>query len=259
METETNEETAVAETESALPATNDLLQQGGFGQDIETRDLDRGYVVLLQSNTHTFLDDEECDGQPGEYIRTDTKETIGTKETPLEVIVLDVFKTWRKVKSEEPNQGTSLGSMPFVIGEVPEKEGVTDDGDKYKVQLQYNFICMLPDRLDDLPIIFPLRSTSTGAAKFLITQCNLAVKKGQPSWGKTYLITSSTKQDGNRKWFFSQAKSGQETTPEQMAASEEWFKLSQTVHKPKEASEEVAEAPVESEEADPDFDENDPL
>lgn len=250
--------TSQAQTPAAPPA--ELLQAGGFGHGVETSDLERGYIILLQSNSNKFLDDPECEGIKGDYIRTDTKAVIGTPKDPLEIIVLDMFKTWRKKKKEDPDKGTSLGSVPFVPGQEVQREGKTDGGDEYVLQLQYNFVVMLPGDLDSLPLIFPLRATSTGAAKMLITKGNLSVKAGKPSWETTYVITHGVDVDGNKKWYFSQAKLGNPTTAEQQKAAADWFKLSQTVHKPKEATQEVvateSAAVVDS---DPEFDENNPI
>ena len=248
--------------EKALAEAMAAQQQSGFGQDLEAKDLEQGYIILLQDKNPLLRDPdyEAWAARSGDIVRTDTKEKIaGSKEgEQCELLIIDVFKTWRMTCTDKgPNKGKNLGSMPFVLGEGQPPDGVTESGQNYYCQLQFNFMCVIASDLTAIPLILPLRSSSTGAARFLNKECILAVEKKVASWDKIYTIHSYL-YDTDRGNFHTVAKAGRESTPEEKMAAAKWFIMSRD-KKPKEATQTVVANEKAASDVDPEFDEDDPI
>ena len=253
----------VAKTETkALAEAIAAQQQSGFGQDLEAKDLEQGYIILLQDKNPLLRDPdyESWNAKSGDIVRTDTKEKIaGSKDKELaEILVLDMYKTWRMTCTDEgPNKGKNLGSKPFVLGEGQPPDGVTDKGQHYYCQLQFNYISIMANDLTAIPLVLPLRSSSTGAARFLNKECLLAVEKKAASWDKIFTIHSYL-YDTERGNFHTVAKAGRDSTPEEKAAAAKWFMTTRD-KKPKEATQEVTADGAVASDVDPAFDEDDPI
>lgn len=106
----------------------------GVVEDASPDDIQLSTAVIYQKQMEF---EEGLSANYGDFIDTNTKETLGTEEAPLEIIPLFFKKLYRIVDS----QGLRLGTESFIPGQRADYETVFN-GVPAKRQLQYSFFCL---------------------------------------------------------------------------------------------------------------------
>lgn len=193
-------------------ATTDvaLLQEAaspnwGAVTEYETTDLLIPKIYHQQS-TSAFA--KSGAARPGDFCDSVTGEVLATKDNGLEVIVFGVYKTMLISKQTKPDSTqyelqqivtvTHENAKDMALKPFTEKDS---DGLWIKNSLVYNFFCLLPSRIKELPFVLSLGSTKTKVAKKIATiQSNLA-QKGRNGASVVFKITNYVEKNEKGDWF----------------------------------------------------------
>ena len=164
----------------------------GAGDEIDSNDVQIPVIMLMQANSEIALDDSN-DIKAGDFVHSLTQETLGsTEKTPLELVIVDMFKTqvWREGKNwiQTLNWDSSMeGEYDFEHENKPARKHKT-----------FNYVVFDPTQVRTIalpdgdayvapPMIVRLKGSF---AKKINTTLKDYASFGQPSWCYSYNLTS---------------------------------------------------------------------
>jgi len=219
----------IVRQEAELPA---MMQPNWGIEDIETTDLLVPKIFHQQAMSKFVADGV---ARPGDFCDNLTGEILCKKEDTLEIIVFGAFKTlitskWDVIKNRfeyletttvTPENAREIASLPF----VDEKT----DGTKYKYSLYYNFYCLIPSKIEQLPFVLSMGSTKTQAAKTINNmRYNLVQVLKLPPVAKVFNLKSVQVENDQGKWFGVEVKEGRNSTQQEMLRAHAWYVKSQS-------------------------------
>ncbi len=219
----------VVKQEAELPA---MMEPNWGIEDIETTDL-LVPKIFHQQAMSKFVSDGVA--RPGDFCDNLTGEILCKKEESLQVIIFGAFKTlvvskWDNSKNKfeyqetitvTPENAREIASLPF----TEEK----DDGSKYKNSLYYNFYCLIPSKIDQLPFVLSMGSTKTQAAKKINNfRYNLTQVLKKPPVARVFELNSVQVENDQGKWFGVEVKEGRDTTQIEMMKAYAWYTKSKS-------------------------------
>lgn len=208
--------------EAELPA---MLEPNWGIEDIETTDLLVPKIFHQQAMSKFVADGV---ARPGDFCDNLTGETLCKKEETLEVIIFGAFKTlvvskfdntknrfeYVETQTVTPQNAREIASLPFTEERV--------DG-RYKNSLYYNFYCLMPSKIEQLPFVMSMGSTKTQAAKKINNmRYNLTTVLKKPPVANVFELKSVQEENDQGKWFGLEVKLGRESTQQEMLRAYAW-------------------------------------
>lgn len=204
--------------ESNMPA----IPQGSWGAEgLSADDILLPKILLMQPMSELVVDEQAA---PGEMLDSLTKEKLGDQKKDLEIIPINMFKTWvisRKdgqkfkfVKQEPRNAAND--NLPLEY---------TENGIEYRRDKVLNFYCLKASEAknpDALPIVASFRRTSTQAGKQIATHFQKAVMMGKPPACKTLKLISKKTSNDKGTYYIFDVTNGRSTEAEEIQKAFQW-------------------------------------
>lgn len=209
-----------------------LPESAGWGaiEDIDAGDL-LVPKILHQQATSNFA--KEGISRPGDFCDSFTGKILAAKDSKLEVIVFGSFKTLAVSKYDEASRKYKFERTVTVtrqnaaeLGRKPFYEDI--DGESFRNSLQYNFYCLLPSAIEDLPFIITFEVMKKKTAQKLNTMIALLDQHGKPSAAVVFEFRSVAEKNDKGSWFGIDVKQGRNTTPEELKIAHQWYLKSRT-------------------------------
>jgi len=220
MSKKTTQEIAIKEEN--LPAE----LQGGWGvvEDLETTDLLVPKIFQQQAMSKFVADGA---ARAGDFADSLTGEILAKKDDVLEVIIFGSYKTlliskeglngkfdYVETLTVTPQNAKEVASLPML---EERKDG------RYKNSLYYNFYCLLPSKIEELPFVLSLGSTKTKAARKLNTMIYKLAQLRKPGAAVVFNLKSVAEKNDQGSWFGLDISQGRDTTQQELLRAHAWY------------------------------------
>jgi len=212
---------AAAPNAAELPEVTGVSATWGAADNIGSEDLLVSKIFHQQALSR-FVQDGLA--QPGDWCDSLTGEVLAKKDTPLTIVV---FASYKKLLISESR--LSNGKFDFVRADdvTPDNcnlpwEEETPTG-TIKRQLQYNYFCLLPQKMLELPYVLSLSSTKIRAAKKLNTMIAKLSRLKLPSAAFAFNLLSVKEQGDKGAWFGAEVTQGDKTPVEHLEIARDWY------------------------------------
>lgn len=214
---------APAVVESTLPA--EMQSSWGAIEEMETTDLLVPKIYHQQAMSKFVADGQ---ARPGDFCDSLTGEVLAKKEDKLEVIIFGAFKTMLISRWNDHANKFELDRLVTILPENAREmasKPLTEEinGVKYQNNLQYNFYCLLPSRVKELPYVLSLGSTKTKAAKKLNTMLYKLNTLKKPGASVVFELSSVPEKNDKGSWFGLEIKAGRATSAEELLRAHAWY------------------------------------
>lgn len=222
-------EDALAKTDNTLPAE---IQSGDWGavEDLDTTDLIVPKVFHQQALSE-FV--SNGDASPGDFCDSLTGEVLAKKDGGLEVIIFGTFKTLLISKQEQGGSKFNLDRIVTITkqnavqyGSRPFEE--TLNGVVYQNRLQYNYYCVIPGKIDELPYVLSLGGMKLKVAKKLNTMLYKLSQMKKPGASKVFKLSNVQEKNDRGSWFGLTIDVARDSTGEELKTAHEWYQKSKT-------------------------------
>lgn len=219
----TEEAKALANVPAAVLASN-----WGAIEEMEATDLLVPKIFHQQAMSKFVADGA---ARAGDFCDSLSGQVLCGKDDELEVIVFGSFKTLIVSKQEAgqwklqhivtvtPDNAREIASKPF-------EEEI--NGEMWKNSLQYNYYCLLPSYLKELPYVLSLGSTKTKAAKKLNTMLYKLNTLGKNGASVVFNLKSVPEKNDRGQWFGLEVTQGRNTTAEELLRAHAWYTKSKS-------------------------------
>jgi len=217
--------------ESALAIPADIAS-GNWGaiESMETTDVLVPKIFHQQAMSKFVADGS---ARPGDFCDSLTGEVLAKKEDKLEVIVFGLYKTMIVSQLDAMSNKYKLKEIA-VINHSNAKawagKGISESNESgdYKYNLCYNFYCLLPDRITELPYILSLGSTKTRAAKKLNAMILKLSQLKKPGASVVFELKSVPEKNDQGSWFGLEVAQGRNSSAVELMAAHAWYTKSQS-------------------------------
>lgn len=227
-EVQTQAEVPVA---GAIELPAEIAGEGwGAVEEMDATDLLVPKIFHQQAMSQLVADGK---ARPGDFCDSLTGELLASKDDGLEVIIFGSYKTMlvRKwdVKADRWEFEELITLVPENAREWANKALVeeTEDG-KFSYQMQYNYYCLVKDKLNDLPYVLTLGSTKTKAAKKLNTMLYRLRQIKKPSAAYAFILRSTPEKNDKGSWFGLDISQGDASTAIELMTAHGWYVKSQS-------------------------------
>lgn len=220
----TEEAKALANVPAAIQAAN-----WGAIEELEATDLLVPKIFHQQAMSKLVADGQ---ARPGDFCDSLTGQVLASKDETLEIIVFGSFKTlivskqeangqWKlqHITTVTPDNAREIASKPFT-------EEI--NGEQWKNSLQYNYYCLLPKNLKELPYVLSLGSTKTKAAKKLNTMLFKLNTIGKNGAAAVFNLKSVPEKNDRGQWFGLEITQGRWSTAEELLRAHAWYTKSKS-------------------------------
>lgn len=154
---------------------------------------------------------------PGDFRNSLSGDFLGNNEKPLHVVIFGAFKTWTVMKDDE-----YAFTESFTEQNQNQEINVFEDGVQISRYVTRSFYCLVAGVKDDIPFVFSLRSSATGAAKVLHTAFAQLAREKLPSAAKVFRVTVERKEKKG-VFFVPVIATVADTKPEILARAYRWY------------------------------------
>jgi hypothetical protein len=229
-------ETAVAVLKEQVSVPQ-VAQQGNDLQALgfNTNDILIPRLRLMQPTSEEVGDEKF---KMGDIVESLAAEKLGGVDTPLEIVPIHIFKTWRnyRVDGEFKARGGKLVSVTPVTAENEKQpwEGTeTIDGKPVPVRrdLSYNAYVLLKRDLESstaFPMNIVFKRTSANAGKQLVSLVYRLGMMGTPMFGKSILLGASKQKKDTNSWAIFEVKTGGAVSSEHQEVCKKWQQIVKT-------------------------------
>jgi hypothetical protein len=97
------------------------------------------------------------------------------------------------------------------------------NGYQYKNSLYYNYYCLVPSMIKELPYVLSLGSTKTKAAKKLNTMLYKLSTLKRPGASVVFELASTPEKNDQGSWFGLEVNQGRDVTAEELMRAHAWY------------------------------------
>lgn len=217
-------ELPVKQAEADAPAT---IESGwGAAEGNDQKDLLVSKIYQQQAISKMV---DAGKAQVGDWCDSVAEEVICKKDSPLEIIVFHSYKNLLVSKFDHVSNRFKWVRTETLGAHNADREfeEETQEG-RMRNQIQYNFFCLLPSRIDDLPMVLSMSSTKTKTAKKLNTFFQKLRQRNKPSAAYVFLLKSEKVQNDQGTWMGIDVLQGRATTKEELQAAYDWYNVVKT-------------------------------
>jgi hypothetical protein len=188
---------------------------------IDTSDLVIPKILLMQGMSKLVQEEK---ARLGEMRDSLDNSLLGSKDTPLEFIPFQVFKSWL-IFHVDGNKIEYQGQEPMTAANAswPLEEIV--DGKVIRRDKALNFFCVLPSEVEEglfFPKILSFRRTSYQAGKKLETWRAKLKAFNKPLAAKTFKLISNKTENDLGVFYTFDIEAGRDTTEAELKAASQW-------------------------------------
>jgi len=222
---------APAVVHSAPPSVLSAESKGwGAAESLDASDLTVPKIYHMQATSAAVKGSGNV--RAGDFVDSITGEVLATKDAGLEVVIFGSYKTMIVSKLNPKSQKFDFvrtvpinkqNAMEYAAKKYIEEVG----GETIKYNLTYNYYCLVPSRMTDLPYVLSLGSTKGKVAKRLNAMLyRISLKKSTAS--VVFRFTNIIEKNDKGDWFGFDVSQGRDVTKEELETAFEWFKKSQS-------------------------------
>lgn len=229
------QQAAVAETPVVQATVNTLpadvmSESWGAVEAMDTTDLLVPKIFHQQAMSKFVADGI---ASPGDFCDSLTGTLLAKKADPLEVIVFGCYKTMVVSKFEDRDNAWRLEKTVTITPENAKEWAakpmlMEENGWKFKNTLQYNFYCLLPKMISELPFVLSLGSTKSRAAKKLNTMLYKLQALKRPGASVVFELRSVPEKNDKGSWFGLDITQGRAATSDELSMAHVWYMKSKT-------------------------------
>lgn len=208
---------------AALPAEVTSADWGAI-EDMETTDLLIPKIFHQQAMSK-FVSDGVA--RAGDFCDSITGEVLAKKENALQIIIFGSYKTMivskqlgstdkyklDKIITITPENAKDWAAKPFTE--------MTPEG-MVKYSLHYNYYCLLPHKIKEMPYVLTLGSTKVKAARKLNTMLYRISTMKRPGASVVFALNSVEEQNDQGKWFGLEISQTRNSEPEELFRAHAW-------------------------------------
>jgi len=209
---------------ASVPSTE--VKTWGAAENLDARDL---LVTKLYHQQQISKHTAAGKAQAGDWIDSVTGEVLCKKDQPLELIIFSSYKnlqTFKKIGDKFKWDSTERLTPENAGFEYEFSTGI----DQFRRRIQYNYFCLLVNRLHDLPYVLSLSSTKTPAAKKLNTFFKKLERINLPSASKVFVLTGVPEKNDQGSWIGIEVDQGRVATQEEQDIAYSWYKKIKTAN-----------------------------
>lgn len=206
-----------------IPTPPAIIDNGAWGasESIDSNDLLVG-KILQQQALSQFVQDGKATA--GDWCDSLSGTVIAKKDSELSLIIFHSTKKLliskgfpgEKVKFVEAQEVTPANiNLPWMQE--------MQNGEIVHRHLQYNYFCMLPDRINELPYVISFSSSKIKTAKKLNTMIAKLARIQRPSAGVVFKFKSVKETGEKGSWFGVEISQGRDTTLEELKIAHDWY------------------------------------
>jgi len=170
---------------------------------------------------------------PGDFCDSLTGTVLAKKADLLEVIVFGCYKSMVVSKFDDSANrwefDRSVNITPENAKEWAAKPMLMEEnGWKWKNTMQYNFYCLLPKLIHELPFVLSLGSTKSRAAKKLNTMLYKLQALKRPGASVVFELKSVPEKNDKGSWFGLDITQGRAATTDELSVAHGWYMKSKT-------------------------------
>lgn len=195
--------------------------------------------LLLMQKTSKFVDDESLDIGVGDIVRSTTKEVLAKKGESVEIIPLNMSKTWvnftlesgqpKFIGIEERNKSNDGLPWDYEVDGIPHRRDATlnvyclikDDVDEYLAAKEKGEPAML------FPSLLSFSRTSARSGQVISSHFFLSSKMGVPAPMTMFKIQSTRRSNDNNSWYGWDVTKSERTPDVALGQCREWWKILQ--------------------------------
>lgn len=211
-------------TSNNLPA--EVTKVGwGISEDLEVSDIEVPKIYHMQAISKLV---RAGAARSGDFCHSITGEIIAKKDEGLDIIIFKLSKAMLVKKLDiMTNKFKLVQTIPITkenavkMAQMPFSE--ERDGDKYSNSIQYNFFCLLPGRIDQLPYVISFSSTKAKVARkigFITAELETA---GRPGSSVVFHLKNIVETKGTDSWEGLEVSRSRDCTPEELQAAYNWY------------------------------------
>lgn len=202
------------------------VQSWGAADDMDQRDLLISKLFQQQDNSE-FAKARKA--EPGDWCDSVTGEIVCKNGQPLQLIIFAAYKNLQTFVLEGI-KWKWINTVPLTEENANFEYREVIDGKEHKNRIVYVYLCMLVNRLDEIPLALSLTSTKVKQARKLNTLFAKMKAKGMPSAAFVMEIMNTNEQDGPNKWFGISVSAGRKATDQEIKVAKEWYLKSKKVN-----------------------------
>lgn len=219
-----------ASTDIAIP---EHVADPGWGavEGLETTDL-QVPKIFHQQALSKFV--SEGVARPGDFCDSLTGEVLCKKEDKLEVIVFGSYKNMIVKELDPTSKQWKLKEIILVtldnakeLASKPRHEA-TSFGENLSYEMQYNYYCLLPSRINELPFILSLGGTKVRAAKTLNTMFYKLSSLRRPGASVVFTLESTPEKNEKGSWFGLKISQGRDSSAAELLRAHAWYQKSKS-------------------------------
>jgi hypothetical protein len=200
--------------------TNVALAEDCFGavDDVESGDLSLGLIKALSSNSKPV---EQNLAKPGDIVDYDSAQKYGDPTTPVEVIILKMFRYWHEEDKDEKvldrYRGKNKWELPWEMPNGGRRTFCCDLLVLPVADIEAGF---------EVPAKVEFKRTSLQG--YVENLPNVLVKmkgRGIRSWDKKFVLSSKEIKGKKNSWYILELSMGGDTNDKEKEAAKKWFSM----------------------------------
>lgn len=171
--------------------------------------------------------------RPGDFCDSLTGEILANKNEKLELIVFGLFKNMIISKFDDRKQQYIYEKSVMItpenaweISKLPYHQDV--NGESFKNEKQYNFYCLLPKKINELPYVMSFKGSKRMTAEGINTMLTKLQRLKRPGASVVFELVNTAEGNDKGDWLGLTVKQGRDTTPEELKIAYEWYVKSRT-------------------------------
>jgi hypothetical protein len=219
------EETSVTETaeQKAVALANDMAEVGVSASDLVIPKL------MLMQNTSEYVGEEKA--KLGDIVHGQTQEVLGGFNSPVEIVPLKLFKTWRIYDMSGSQPKFIRQEAVTVANEKLSWEG-EEDGKPIRRDICMNFFVLIKKEIDAkeaFPVVLTFKRTALRSGQQLATHLFKMAALGRKPFAQALPLKAVKQKKDTNVWAVFEVGKGLELSPEHKAVAEEWLKKMATM------------------------------
>lgn len=204
-------------TGQALPA----VPQSAWGNEgTSTQDLVIPRITL-QHDLSPAVKDQKC--RAGEFMNSVTGLVM---DKPIEFIPITSYLEWEVLDNTNPKASKKERLSKVLIDKRNEnlRPGEQFENGKAILRLRVlNFLVLMPNDLEGLPVLLTFKKSGLYAGKVLSTHFQTSTMKGLPGARATFKLGSEQRRTNGNEYWAPTVSPGRPTTEQELAAAYLWY------------------------------------
>jgi hypothetical protein len=190
----------------------------GAGKHIDSKDIIIPKIQLMQKMSELV---DQGKAKAGEFVNSLEGVVIGSKDKPVELIVLDTYKTIQVFENNDYKT-----TLPYTPDEAAKPYEETVGTIKVKRSHVTNFYVLLVNDIKKdtpFPLVLSFKGTSSYAGRKLNTMLMKLQMLNRPSAGAVFSLTSKEEENDKGKYYVMDVSQTRATTDDELVYAKMWY------------------------------------